>query len=177
MSDFPGFGGFSSTIISSRDRKYGPWPTGTATNNAVWTTANIARYYPVLVPEPTIVTKIAVRIGTSSGNLDLGIYDEQGVRLVSSGSTAMAATSTMQVIDITDTLLTPGVYYLAIAVDNTTASFNNINNSTGPLAGACSMMGIRQEASAFPLPATATFAATTSDYLMTITCTTRIPVL
>jgi hypothetical protein len=50
---------------------------------------------------------------TASGNMDVGIYDYAGTRLVSSGSTAQSGTSAFQDFDITDTLLGPGIFYLA----------------------------------------------------------------
>lgn len=90
--------------------------------NQTWQAANRALYWPVEVQSACTAYQIAFQVGTQSGNCDVGIYDEQGKRLVSSGSTAVAAAG-VQVIDIADTLLIPGVYFLAMNVDNTTAAF------------------------------------------------------
>jgi hypothetical protein len=177
MSDFPGHAGFSHTIVSTVDRKYGIWPLPSALNVSPGTypSSDRAFYFPVLVPEPTIVTKLSCSIGSaSSGNIDLGVYDEAGTRVVSTGSTAMGSASALQVIDVTDTLLTPGAYYLAVAVDNTTA---RLSNFSGPLFASCALMGIREQNSAFPLPATATFSDVSQRFVYLLTATTRIPVI
>jgi hypothetical protein len=59
----------------------------------------------------------------SSGNIDVGIYDAQKNLIVSAGSTAMSATtSTVQELNIADTVLAPGNYLLAAACDNTTGT-------------------------------------------------------
>jgi hypothetical protein len=175
MSDFPGQAPPSNVVVSTYDRRYGVWPM--STSDLAWPTANLAIYCPVLVPEPTIVTKMAVQIGSAtSGNLDLGVYDEAGVRLVSTGSTAVGSASTLQVEDVTDTLLTPGTYYLAIACDNTTARFLTGGFAAQSATGYAK--GLRQETSAMPLPSTATLTSTTAPQrAVVITCTTRIPVL
>jgi hypothetical protein len=113
---------------------------------------------PVVLAIPVTVYQLAGFNGTVvSGNIDLGIYDANGGRLVSAGSTAQAGTTAAQVIDITDTLLTPGVYYLAQSADNITATVHGSNLGNQVLA-AC---GVVQMLSAFPLPTTATFAGLT----------------
>ena len=129
-----------------------------------WPTANKAYFIPYSVGGIVTVRKMFVLNGpTLSGNIDVGIYDRNGVRLVSIGSTAQAGVSIIQEFDITDTLLVPGLYYLACAMDNTTGQVEIV----GPGLAQGMSMGIAEEASAFPLPATATFAP--------ISGTTRIP--
>ena len=115
-----------------------------------WPEANLAIYIPFTVTEQITIKRILVWIGTSSGNIDVGIYDTDGTRRVSSGSTAMGATNTTQIFDIADTALSPGTYYMAMVVDNITAQFNRIYPQYNM------MYGIREETSAFPLPSTAT---------------------
>jgi hypothetical protein len=129
--------------------------------SAAWPTANLAFYYGVVVLRPLTIYQIGTSNGaTASGNVDVGIYDFAGNRLVSSGSTAQSGTSVGQVFDITDTVLTPGNYFLAMAVDNITATFFRVSPSTEQLR--CN--GVYQQASAFPLPSTATFATPTAGY-------------
>ena len=124
--------------------------------SATWPLTNKAFYVPFVVTESITVKRLWVHNGTVvSGNIDVGIYEEDGTKLVSSGSTAQAGISQRQVFDIADTVLAPGRYYFGAAMDNTTGTVWRFSTLTG------SMMGVWEEDSAFPLPASATFAATT----------------
>lgn len=143
---------------------------GTTTNmgtagipSTAWPLANVALFYPFSVVEPVTAVKLWVINGsTASGNLDLGIYSAAGTRLVSSGSTAQAGTTAIQIVDTTDLLLLPNTYYyMAVAMDGTTATCRAWNTTT---AGKYAAMGMVQMASAFPLPATATFALMAQAY-------------
>lgn len=120
---------------------------------SVWT-ANRAVYLPVVCEEPVTVTDMAVTVVTQAGNLDVGIYDWLGNRLVSSGSTGVAAAG-VQVIGIADTLLSPGWYYLALCCDSSTAIFRSTTLGTG-LARICGLQ--QQSVGAVTLPNPATFA-------------------
>lgn len=133
---------------------------GAASVSVAWPTANKAIYMPVLLAEPLLVTQMWVENGaTASGNIDVGIYDEAGTRIVSSGSTAQSGTSAMQVFNVTDTLLGPGVFYIAVALDNTTGTVHVWGSATTILGRAT---GALQQTSAFALPAVATFATLTT---------------
>ena len=135
-----------------------------------WPSANLAIYVPVAVYQPFIALKMLIQNGTTiNGNVDAGIYDDQGDRLVSIGSTAHAGSSSIQSFDITDTTLEPGIYYLACAFDGNTATINH--DIAGILVGGSA--GVLQQASALPLPATATFAAIASAYVPNIVVTGR----
>ena len=72
--------------------------------SGVWT-ANRAVYCPVCVQQPITVTDAITTVVTQNGNLDVGIYDWAGVRLVSSGSTAVGTALTVQTIALADTAL------------------------------------------------------------------------
>lgn len=137
---------------------------GFTTASATYPTANKAIFAPMRVNVPTLVTKLAAYVGaTSSGNIDVGIYAADGTRLVSSGSTAQSATvNAWQLFDVTDTLLLPGiVYYLAVAMDNTTGTLFR----AGPGAAIyLKTKGLAEMTTAFPLPATATLATIASAY-------------
>lgn len=115
--------------------------------------ANQAFYYPFVVHAPTTVYRMSTIIVTQSGNLDMGVYDEGLNRLVSTGSIAMTAAG-LQMADVTDTPIQPGRYYMAISVNNTTARFRTNGMFSFQLFRVC---GGNTQASAFPLPATATF--------------------
>lgn len=126
--------------------------TGVATGVA-WPGANVALYVPFRVAYPVTVYKMCIGTGvTAGGNFDLGIYDEAGTKLVSTGATARSA-QVDHVVDVTDTTLRPGLYYLAQACDGTN-NFAMYNLA----ARYCQMLGMRKQSTAYTLPATATFA-------------------
>lgn len=122
--------------------------------NTAWGTANLARFWPVFIPEPFVVTKFFWVNGTVSGNVDMGFYTTDGVRLISTGSTAMSGANAVQTVDVTDTLIPDGLLYLAMAVDNNTGTFAH----AGSVSSSAPELGCFQMATAFALPATATFA-------------------
>lgn len=122
-------------------------------------TANRAYLIPFHIEEPITVTKLFCANGaTASGNVDVGIYSSSFVKLISSGSTAQAGTNVLQIFNVTDTIIGPGDFYLAIAIDNGTGTIfsQNIGTTIG------NRIGLLQMASAFPLPATITPAAISS---------------
>lgn len=127
------------------------------TTGSAWPVANLALYLPILVRTPVTAFQLGwLNAATVSGNVDAGIYDRNGNRLVSAGSTAMSGSSAIQLVDTADTTLPPDLYYLAMACDNTTATFARASLSG---AAAWRTSGVAQQASAFPLPSTAAFAA------------------
>lgn len=158
MPDFPVLRNPDLAVISPAS----PWSLGTAMNAmgltsaaSAWPTANKAYYIPVSVQYPITVAKMFVINGsTVSGNIDVGIYDAGGAKLVTSGSTAQTSGSVIQEFDIADTLLQRGLYYWACAMDNSTGTLEiwNPNLAIGRAMGVC------EQTSAFPLPATAVFA-------------------
>jgi hypothetical protein len=95
---------------------------GTATSATV--TIDTIFSYPFRMHTRATARQLLVWIGaTSNGDLDVGIYDSQGNRIVSAGSTAMSATvNTVQEFNITDTVLAPGDYFLAVAFSGATAT-------------------------------------------------------
>lgn len=99
---------------------------------------------------------------TAGGNCDVGIYDHEGNRLVSSGATARGA-SNETICNITDTLLYPDIYYMAMAHDGT-------SNIVGFAPGVqrARLCGVLQMASAYVLPDPVTFAAVTVSWVPSI---------
>ena len=135
---------------------------GQAGASAVWPAANQARYVPVVIDSFFTVRFFwAYNGGTVSGNFDIGLLDHAGRKLLSTGSTAQSGTSTIQTVSTTATSFPPGNYILALARDNTTAT----NFRAAPAALTLIACGVRQQASAFPLPSTATPVDPTSAYL------------
>lgn len=107
---------------------------------------------------------------TSSGNIDVGIYDSQQNRIVSAGSTAMSATiNTVQEINIADTVLSPGEYFLAVACDNTTGTvFQRAYADELVLAGVPIYSQTGLTAAALTNPGTAVISAAASP--STVAC-------
>lgn len=158
----------------------GPYCLGTqiaaasvpAPASGAWPVANRALYVPFFVPAVITVYRLFVVNGTAvSGNLDMGIYNSAGAKIVSIGSTAQAGTQVTQYLNITDTVLQPGAYYFAFVLDNTTGAVYKWEPGT-PTNSQIQAWGIAQETSAFPLPATATLATTTAAFfpLMGLSC-------
>src|SRR5579872_5172234 len=111
------------TIIPKSIESLGPLIMNTGAINgasATWPTANLAIFVPFYVAK-TIVVKNMFSVNGSavSGNIDVGIYDIGGNKIISKGSTAQANTSGIQPFSITATELGAGIYYMAIAMDNT----------------------------------------------------------
>lgn len=124
-------------------------------NSAVWPGANLAVYVPFRIATPTTIVKMFwVNASAGTDSVDVGIYDSQGNQLVHSGSTLTSGTSSTQVVNTTDITLERGLYYAAMA-------YNGITNKPMgyfPSSVLCRGMGVYNQASAFPLPSTATFA-------------------
>lgn len=127
--------------------------------------ANMTYYMKFRVHADISVTALKFYVGAASGNMDVGIYaDSAGspaARLVSTGSFAVPAIGLVSKA-ISSTALTAGTdYWLAINVDNTTATFA-IFNPTSPAALALADV-VRQQGGALPLPATATPVANATN--------------
>ena len=143
----------------------------TSAATAAYPAANDAIFVPFWLSQPILVKKLFLNTGaTSSGNVDVGIYDEKLTKLVSAGSTLMGSANVLQEFDIADTLIGPGLFYLAIAVDNTTGTL--IKGQAADV-GRLRALGVAKMATAFPLPATATLAAVTADYIPLFGLTTK----
>lgn len=156
---FPGW----SPAIGTRSTAFAPGTTGGAAASATWPTANLAIFIPFTLSAPYTVTQMFLWNGaTATGNFDLGIYDHVGTKLVSAGSTAQSGTSVIQVVNVTDTQLGPGLFYMALAMDGTSGTVAR----TAPARTAfCKILGMAQMASAFPLPTTATYATVANSFI------------
>lgn len=93
------------------------WKNATAANfnsSAAVSSSNIY-LCPLYVTEPYRVQRFWVATGaTVTGNVDMALYDENGTRLVSTGSVALSA-STVQRMNV-DYTIAPGRYFMALAV-------------------------------------------------------------
>lgn len=156
---YPPIVGQGIIISTMNQHGFGQMLDGANTLSGTWNTSNRAVYMPVRISEPVLARKLFWFNGaTVSGNADCGIYDAAGTKIVSAGSTAQSGTNALQEVDIADTLLDAGLFYMGLALDNTTGTFFRLSVGTAYRAQA---MGTVMQATAFPLPAAATFAAYT----------------
>ena len=133
--------------------------------NGTWPAANDALFIPFSIDTPIVVKRMYSMNGNVAGNnVAFGIYTLDGARIVSIGSTAQSGTSTIQFYNITDTFLSPGSYYMAVAASGTTATFRRFN----PSIILCQQMGVMKMATAFALPSTATLTTVTAAYVPSI---------
>ncbi len=130
--------------------------------SAVYPTANKIYYIPFRIGATVLVKRLYCVNGAAvSGNIDLGVYDQNGKRLIVAGSTAQASTNVPQAIDTTDTELLPGCYYFGIQCSNTTSAFFRNNSAVSLLQG----RGLYMEtAGGIGLPSTATGVRITNAY-------------
>lgn len=137
----------------------------------VWAAANRAEFYPFRLGEPFNARLMWVFNGAAvNGNFYVGIYDEYGVRLVTSAAVAQAGVEQIQTIDIIDTFLLPGLYYMALARDNNVGTARACD---GGIAGNLAMFGCAYMNAAYPLPANAVLVAGISRWLTIMGITDR----
>jgi hypothetical protein len=136
-------------------------PTG-APASSTWPSSNLAIASPIYIDSYGTVVKMFMANGaTASGNFDIGLYDENFNRLVSSGAVAQSGTGAIQTFDVTDTPVRPGRHYIAISSSAATGTL--VRLSVGPLY--LRPLGVVQMAAAHPLPATITPAAVANSFV------------
>jgi hypothetical protein len=127
-----------------------------------WPTANLAICQPFSLPAAVTVLHMAwFNGGAASGNIDAGIYNEDGTKVVTTGSTVMAGLNVVQFASVASTPLAAGSYFLVLCVDNTTAQLTRTQGG----AGIHQVTGMQQASAAVPLGATLTFANPANNYL------------
>lgn len=137
----------------------------TATSLA-WPLANLAVFVPLTIPWPYVVRRLFWVHGSSpGGSHSIGLYRSDGTGLFVSGAvTGSGGASNIQFVTPASPIqLAPGRYFLGYAVDNTTS-----NRVTGNAIAASvkRLIGVYEQASAFPLPTTATFATPSNTTVM-----------
>lgn len=131
---------------------------------AAWPAASLVIYVPFAVPDTITVTKLWMSVSVAAGNVDMGVYAEDGTLIISKGSTAAVANGTS--LDVTDTTIGRGRYYLAGVCDTvTTLTVFRV----APSAGIPQALGLLEQASVtLPLSTNAspaTFAKYTRAYV------------
>jgi hypothetical protein len=140
-----------------------------------WANANRATYVPFNLPDTITLTQFYLLngAGAAAGNVDVGVYSADGRLIIGVGGVAQsnAVANTFQVMDVADTELGPGPYFLGTVCSSTsTTVFRS--------AGAAQFIeGVQEQATAYPLPATATFSNTISNSVIPVSgFTTRATV-
>lgn len=117
--------------------------------------ANYVNLTLLLVERKINVNKFGLYVANASGNIDVGIYDDDGTsgapatKLVSLGSTTCPATGA-RAFTLASTILSPGRYWAALAADNAVATFKTLDHasvSAFPL-----FETTYRKATSFPLP-------------------------
>lgn len=131
---------------------------GIGSNSTAYPSANLAYYVPfVLRRKITVSSMSCINGATAAGNVDMGIYSFDGARITHTGNTAQAGTTVIQQISLSGGAVTigPGIYYMALVESSTSATFAMWTGLSATTLKAC---GMYQQATASPLPASATFA-------------------
>lgn len=124
----------------------------TGATGTVTVVQNQAYFYPFRLDVGATAMKLYYITGpTQNGNVDMGIYDSQFNAVITSGSTAQGAANTLNALDITDTSLPPGNYWVAFASNSATATvFANADGDELSMG----VLPYYVQASAFALPTT-----------------------
>lgn len=144
-------------------------PTQTQYSSSTWFPgANVAIYIPISVPVDSRLESVILLCANATGNYDLGLYDENYVRIGSKGSTAAANATLSYALDF---FLKAGkTYFMAAACNNTGTGIYRMALGSAQEDEA---IGIYEEASAFPLPATMTPVPANNNYFPLMGLTLR----
>lgn len=105
-----------------------------------WPAANRVILVPFRVPRIIVARQMSVGFGgTAGGNFSVGIVDRTGKAIYQSASTARAASSEVTV-NMPDTVLGPGVYYMALQLSDTSTVMGHV----APQVGLLKALGVKQ---------------------------------
>jgi hypothetical protein len=144
---------------------WGPWSYNSSALNIAYPSSgtfpdqNRAHYYPIIVPVTCVVRRLWWANGSApDGNIDVGVYRDAGykpgVRVISTGSTAQGTALQVQFVNVTDTPLAPGMYWLAINADNPSGTTTVLRGSSSAAWNAA--LAMEEAVGSVTLPATAT---------------------
>lgn len=137
--------------------------------SAIWTTASQSVATMVRVRQKMTVKKLYAFNGAAvSGNACIGLYQQHSLgsnsfdRLITSGSVGQAGVSQWQEFNTTDTVIGPGIYWLAYNLDNITGQVTRLVALAG--SGLEQRLGnVRIGTATFLLPNPETFVTPTGD--------------
>jgi hypothetical protein len=153
-------------VTPTHINSFSPWMSGwkarliAAIGNPAsmdWIGASTAIAIPFYVPWPYPVKRAFwVNGATIAGNSDIGIFTSRAGKRWTAGSTPNAGASAPQYVTVTPGLvLEPGWHVLQYVNDGTTG---RAFGSTAVTANLGRFIGVYQQATAFPLPATPAWA-------------------
>lgn len=133
----------------------------------------LAYYIPFRLTRTMVAVNAFVMNGATlatTNMIDIGIYSADGIRLVRTGTTAMASTpaNAIQTIPLASTTIGPGLFYIAISATVTTTTWFRSALS----AQLCKVVGMATQSTCSPLPTVATFATASAAVvpMFGITC-------
>ena len=154
---------FPGNLISPLTRESIGSHIVSAPASAAWPLANLAIFIPFRLEKTVLCEQLFLYNGaTASGNVDVGVYDHTGRLIASSGSTAQSGTNVPQLFNVTDFLLGPGLFYIAVAFNGTTGTCFRWAPASQHIGKA---LGLAELTSAFALPATVTLATYTRTFV------------
>jgi hypothetical protein len=141
--------------------------------SSTYPSANLAIAVPFQTARALQIRKMFWANGTTAGtnSVDVGVYSLNGSRLVSGGGTLSVGANALQEVDVTDTMLQPGSYYMAYAQNGVVMTPIMQSLASAANVRAC---GIVQMATAYVLPTTLTFAAATTVLIPFFGLSTRV---
>lgn len=133
----------------------GMTPLGNGSYGAgAWPLAKRIHYYPFRLPSTQFFDALyCLNGGTQAGFIDLGIYTEDFIKIISSGSVANSGASTPQFTVLSFPPLPRGRYYIALSSDTTSATFQRVSVQAGAIGA---VGGYMETPGTFGLPAVAT---------------------
>lgn len=171
MSYQPGYSEVVPPMVGTATSGWSPSSSilalsGGAPTSAAWESAARVVYFPILVLALATVRRVWWANGaTVSGGatVEVGIYRDTdgkpGAKIIS-GSATQGSANVVQFVDVTDTALAPGRYWLALMMSSAT----NTTIFRKALLSSYDAALRFQEAAANPLPATATPVESSSVY-------------
>lgn len=167
MTDFAASPALTPLFVNTWSRFGASWDIralhGVDTPVAVtWPSANLGIFVPIWLPFRYVPLRAFwVNGSTAGGNWDIGVFSADLTKLWNSGSTAGSGASQPQYVTISPSLvLDPGMYYLGLSHDVTTA--NHGFGSSSVAAAYLRMSGVLQAASQVPLASAPTGVTTTA---------------
>lgn len=136
---------------------------GVALSASTAPTSNMVTYVPVVLAQAFTAVTVGWFNGAAAGNgnAQVGIYHEDGTQIVECTATTTSGTTARQTVDITDTVLPPGRYYMAFRASSGTDRIHAVS----PAAGILEACGVMQQATQTDLPSSASFAANATAFL------------
>jgi hypothetical protein len=130
-----------------------------------------AYYMPIRVPTGCVVRRLWWANGaTAAGNVSLGIYastanGSPGAKVIECGATAQGTILQVQFVDVTDTVIPPGLYWIAICASDAAATFMVSRPGLVRIDAALTYKEAGVTVGTLPATATPAMASTDSFYL------------